>query len=124
MKICNQPERAFLCVIALLLAPGATSPAIASAAQARSTVVKTADLDLTSEQGRRQLDHRIRRAARLVCPKKSGSLVPAQPCVRQAEKMAWQSVWEKHSPAQASAEVHRREIELSQVRPGGEGEIE
>jgi len=44
-------------------------PALAESAPApvNVSIVHTADLDLTSDAGRRQLDHRLTRAAREVC---------------------------------------------------------
>jgi len=45
------------------------APALAESplAETRVSMVRTADLDLNSDAGRRQLDHRLVRAAREVC---------------------------------------------------------
>jgi UrcA family protein len=44
-----------------------TAPALAAPVNTNATVVHTADLDLSSDAGRRQLDQRLMVAAREVC---------------------------------------------------------
>ena len=116
MKIRNHTKQAVLCVTALLLAEGA-SPANARTAQERSTTVKTSDIDLNSQLGRKLLDRRIRRAARIVCPKKPGSLIPEQACVKQAEETAWQTVRSRQLQAKASTESPSWGTKGDELRP-------
>jgi UrcA family protein len=60
-----------IALTAALITAGAikAAPALAEPAQPQTFVshVRTADLDLASEQGRRQLQQRLERAAREVC---------------------------------------------------------
>lgn len=53
-------------IIAMLLALSA-SPAIAETPQIATSVVETADLDLSSQSGQRALDRRLSQAVKEVC---------------------------------------------------------
>ena len=53
-------------IIAMLLAFSAT-PALAEAPLVATSIVETADLDLSSHSGQRALDHRLTQAVKEVC---------------------------------------------------------
>lgn len=53
-------------IIAMLLALSAT-PALAEGSLIATSVVETADLDLSSQSGQRALDHRLNQAVKDVC---------------------------------------------------------
>ena len=53
-------------IIAMLLAFSA-SPALAEAPLVATSIVETADLDLSSQSGQRTLDHRLNQAVKEVC---------------------------------------------------------
>ncbi len=95
MNTSIRPKSILLCAAAplLLLAQGAASPARASVEETRSKIVWMSDLDLTSPDGRKELDRRINRAAHSVCDPWAGSgNVLAAQCVRLALKNARQDV--------------------------------
>lgn len=91
-----------VCVaVPLLLAAGTAAPARANDDQGRSVTVRTSDLDLSSADGRRKLDRRIRRAARTVCGPAGIGLVQADPCVKLAEQEARQTMRSRQMLAEA-----------------------
>ena len=60
--------KTFQTIIAAAIVAASAVPALAqTATETQSIAVITADLDLSTQAGRSQLDHRIDRAARRVC---------------------------------------------------------
>jgi len=78
--------------LALALAAAVLAAPVAAADEAPSVGVRYGDLDLTSEEGQRQLDRRLERAAREVCglnEKVVGSHLRSQhsrECYREARR--------------------------------------
>jgi UrcA family protein len=78
--------------LALALAAAVLAAPAVAADEAPSVSVRYGDLDLTSEAGQRQLDHRLERAVREVCGRNTrvtGSLLPPQhtlECYREAHR--------------------------------------
>lgn len=69
-------------IFALLLAAAAT-PALAEAPVVATSTVQTADLDLSSVQGQRALDHRLAQAVKEVCGTASDADVAGKNQVRR-----------------------------------------
>ncbi|MDT7935284.1 MAG: UrcA family protein [Sphingomonadaceae bacterium] len=53
--------------LTIVTTAAATAPALAQTGEARTTYVRTGDLDLATDSGRTTLDRRIKRAANAVC---------------------------------------------------------
>lgn len=94
-------KRIFPALAIGLLASGFTAGAAAAGrdGQLPRQVVSYSDLDLSKDAGRQTLEHRIRRAARQVCPSATGGSARAnaesRECVRQAVSKAWASIHEQ-----------------------------
>ena len=74
-----------LFALAIISSTATITPTVAEAAEAAtvSTIVQTADLDLSSASGQRELDLRIVRAAREVCGEASDVDLKGKNAVRQ-----------------------------------------
>lgn len=90
--------KTFQAIIAAALVAASAAPALAQISTVPQTMtVVTADLDLSTQSGRDQLDHRIDRAARQVCGFNSdsrdlGDRIRTKACLANAKLVAMRQV--------------------------------